>query len=310
MPELPEAESIARELHRRVAGRRIAAIVHVRADIVRTGPDLVPALAGRQVRSVGRRAKRVLLELEPAARVVFQLGMSGRITVEPREVTPAPHTHLRLSFQNWDHELRFRDPRRFGGVWVFHGGDGSANHRPATPNMRRRSPRDTPMRALGPVGLEPLEMTLRQFEGAMDRNRQIKALLMDQSAIAGLGNIYCDESLHAAGIHPLTPARALDAKQRAALFEAIGSTLRRAIRHNGSTLVDYRTPDGKPGGFQRLHCVYQRDDLPCKRCRTPIVRLRVAGRSTFICPHCQPETAGGVARGIPRVTGRRTAASK
>ncbi len=287
MPELPEAETIARELHRRIAGLRVEEVVADREDIVRTGAASLRALHGRRVASVGRQAKRVVVRLEPDAELVFQLGMTGRITVNPIEQASESHTHLRIRFQHQVDELRFRDPRRFGGVWVF---DRTALDEPDGVRSVLAANRNGKTRTLGPIGLEPLDMTRKRFGLALARNRQIKALLMDQAVIAGLGNIYCDESLHAAGVHPLTPSDALDRFAQARLFRAIRSTLRRAIRHNGSTLMDYRTPGGEPGDFQRLHRVYQRDGEPCRTCRTLILRFKIAGRSTFVCPKCQPET--------------------
>lgn len=287
MPELPEAETIARELHRRVSGRCIVNAVVERADIIRTGRDSVGILLGRSITSVGRQAKRVVIQLEPNAELVFQLGMTGRLTVEPSEQEIEKHTHFRLRFQDRSDELRFRDPRRFGGVWIF---DRNVVNSECGRRDKAHATGRASTRTLGPIGLEPLDMTRRQFHQALARNRQIKALLMDQTAIAGLGNIYCDESLHAAGIHPLTPSNALDALAQTRLYKAIRSTLRRAIRHNGSTLMDYRTPGGEHGAFQRLHRVYQRDGRPCRTCRTLILRLKIAGRSTFVCPQCQPES--------------------
>jgi formamidopyrimidine-DNA glycosylase len=123
----------------------------------------------------------------------------------------------------------------------------------------------------------------------MERPRQIKAMLMDQRTIAGLGNIYCDEALHAAGVHPLRRACDVEMDQRNRLLRSIKDVLRRAIRHKGTTLMDYRSIDGQSGSFQRYHKVYQREGKPCRACGTMIERLLAAGRSTFICPRCQPE---------------------
>ncbi len=299
MPELPEAETIARQLQRQLAGRAFGRVRLTRKDIVHGDPTpLGTLLGGRGIRRVRRRAKRVILELVGGVDLVFRLGMTGRMVVCADGEPVEKHTHLRIGIDassrgnlnssgrlqqppplprgdqggssNCSKELRFIDPRRFGGVWCLTGGRKSIG------------------KPLGEVGLEPLEMKPAAFRAAMNRRRQIKALLMDQTVIAGLGNIYCDESLHAAGIHPLTRADALDPKRANRLWRAIRATLRKAIRFNGSTLMDYRDADGREGSFQKLHRVYQRHGQPCRTCRTPIRRILAAGRSTFFCPRCQP----------------------
>lgn len=270
MPELPEAETIARQLQQELSGRTLGAVHVARTDIVHGDPTpLGELLPDRMVVRVHRRAKQVVLELAPPVQLVFRLGMTGRLTVVRADAAAEPHTHFRAAVPEIGCELRFRDPRRFGGIWVLREGS------------------DYVGRRLGEVGVEPLDATLRQFRKVLSRGRQIKALLMDQTAIAGLGNIYCDESLHAAGIHPLTRADTLTPDRATRLLQAVKSVLRRAIRFNGSTLRDYRDADGREGSFQRLHCVYQREGEPCKTCKTPIRRIIAAGRSTFFCPKCQ-----------------------
>jgi formamidopyrimidine-DNA glycosylase len=195
--------------------------------------------------------------------------MSGRLMLVASDRPIEPHTHLRIEVPAINHDLRFRDPRRFGGIWCF---AGSKTH------VGKR---------LGELGVEPLETNAATFRKILHRKRQIKALLMDQRIIAGLGNIYCDEALHAAGIHPLTPANTLEAARAGRLLRAIKSTLRRAIRHKGSTLADYRQADGEAGSFQKYHRVYRREGKTCQRCGTMITRIRAAGRSTYLCPRCQ-----------------------
>lgn len=274
MPELPEVETIARELDERVTGRTLGEVAALRDDILH-GDDVSPkrVLPGRTIDRVWRRAKRVMIDLRGGGHLVFHLGMSGRLTIEPRANPPLPHTHFRVSLRGTHDEIRFCDPRRFGGVWII-GAEGGAPQRG---------------RALGPLGLEPLSEPIAALRRTLDRERQIKALLLDQTVIAGLGNIYCDEALHAARIHPLARSSQLKDDEARGLIREIRAVLRRAIRFRGSTLVDYRTPGGAPGSFQRRHKVYGREGEPCRTCAARIVRTIVAGRSSFWCPSCQPE---------------------
>lgn len=320
MPELPEVETIARQLHAALAGRVLERVIHVRTDMVRDATTPIEQLlAGARIQQVTRRAKRVVFDLASAigssgdqsgaagerkssGSLVIHLGMSGRLTICAAEAPIDRHTHLRVVIDGGREELRFVDPRRFGGIWVLSvvdcrltikgDDDAQVNSSAKTgPRSSASSPRNGPAsrkrRTLGPLGPEPLELTSRKFGELLARKRQIKALLMDQSAIAGLGNIYCDESLHAAGIHPLTLANMLTPDQVGRLLRAIKSVLRRAIRFAGSTLVDYRSANGEPGSFQRYHRVYNRAGKPCRRCGTAIERLVIAGRSSCFCPQCQ-----------------------
>ncbi|NOS99407.1 MAG: bifunctional DNA-formamidopyrimidine glycosylase/DNA-(apurinic or apyrimidinic site) lyase [Phycisphaerales bacterium] len=287
MPELPEAETIARELATALTGRVLNRPIVVRADVVHGDVRLVTTYdtpsrrdltigrprndgAPGRVIDVGRRGKRVIVQMEHGARITFALGMTGSVTIEEAGAECAAHTHLRIPIGDGEREVRFCDPRRFGGVWISNGRE---------PDTGRR---------LRPLGPEPLDVTASEFRRIMRRRRQVKALLMDQQALAGMGNIYCDESLHRAGIHPRTPASELTDGRVAALRRAIRSVLRSAIRFNGSTIMDYRTPGGREGSFQLRHRVYQREGLPCRTCRTPIERITAAGRSTHFCPRCQP----------------------
>lgn len=322
MPELPEVETIARQLHAALAGRVLERVIHVRADMVReaTAP-IEQLLAGSRIQRVTRRAKRVVFDLASAGgpsgvqsgaagewntggSLVIHLGMSGRLLMCSRDAVVEKHTHLRVVLDGGREELRFVDPRRFGGIWVLsivhcrlaiEGADDAQVNSRATTSPRstasssRIGPASTPTkrRALGPLGPEPLELSARKFGELLARKRQIKALLMDQTAIAGLGNIYCDESLYAAGIHPLALANTLTPDQVARLLRAIKSVLRRAIRFAGSTLMDYRSANGEPGSFQRYHRVYNRAGKRCRRCGTAIERLMVAGRTSCFCPQCQ-----------------------
>jgi formamidopyrimidine-DNA glycosylase len=190
--------------------------------------------------------------------------MSGRLSIQVSGIQPRPHTHLILEIGG--RELHFVDPRRFGGVFWL-GADQSA---------------DT---GLGP---EPLEMRAAQLARALAGTRRaIKTALMDQKLIAGLGNIYVDEALFSSGIHPQTPANEIPREKITRLNRSIKQVLRRALRHRGSTLRDYRDANGQAGNFQKIHQVYDRAGEPCVICGTPIKRIVLGGRSTHFCPKCQ-----------------------
>lgn len=277
MPELPEVQTVVDSLARLLSsgavpagGAGIAArldrVAHLRQDMVSPGGfDLAAAVRGRQVASVTRRGKRVVFELDDGGRFFVHLGMTGRLTVEPASAPLRPHTHLILSLAD-GRQVRFVDPRRFGRiVWLgAAAGDDAMGPEPLT---------------LRPARLHRLLQATR---------RAVKTALLDQRVIAGIGNIYADEALFAAGIHPLRPACGLSAVETRRLAVAIKRVLRRAIRHRGSSLRDYVDGEGKPGGFQLLHRVYARGGQKCSTCKAEIQRLVVGGRSTCFCPACQP----------------------
>lgn len=267
MPELPEVQTVVNSLRPALLNRRIVAIDLRRRDIVDpANVDLPALLIGRTVRDIHRRGKRIVFTLENSQRFYIHLGMSGRLTIESDGSEILTHTHLQMRFDN-DKLLRFRDARRFGGVWWLGNG-----------------PDDD-----GTMGPEPLELRSAELAPLLARTtRAIKSALLDQTLIAGLGNIYVDESLFAAGIHPLTRANRLRPEQSAALARAIKTVLRRALNHRGSTLRDYRDANGEEGNFQKLHRVYGRESEPCWKCRTKITRIVIGGRSTHFCPECQP----------------------
>jgi formamidopyrimidine-DNA glycosylase len=276
MPELPEVETVVREIHS-LRGNTISSFDLLRPDILRQGIEHVPQTRGAIVHSIERRAKRIIISLArtgtsaPHLYFIIHLGMSGRLTIEAPNAPQLAHTHAIVRFQKRRDELRFRDPRRFGGLWLF-------NELPTQP-----------VKFLGPLGPDALSITAATLRPVLARSRQVKALLMDQTAIGGLGNIYVDESLHRAGIHPLAIAANLGSEQITRLAKSIRQVLNDALRHNGSTLRDYRRTDGTEGGFQDLHRVYQRTGEPCPVCKTPIKRISAAGRSTHFCPKCQPK---------------------
>jgi len=269
MPELPEVETIVRQLRRALVGAVVASVRVARPDYVRRGRrTLQRRLPGRCLNGVERVGKRVVFSFRPAAELVIHLGMSGRAQLEPRGSPLRRHTHVRVRFAGSAADLRICDPRRFGGVW-FHAGANGATA------------------GLTPTGPDALSIRVPALRRLCRRRRQIKALLLDQRMIAGLGNIYCDEALFVAGIHPTTRASDVGDARIRRLACGTRKTLRAAIDAGGSTLRDYADATGAAGTFQERHRVYGRSERPCLRCGTPIRTIQVASRTTHFCPRCQ-----------------------
>jgi formamidopyrimidine-DNA glycosylase len=270
MPELPEVETIVRDLDRLVSGRMIREVVVHHADlIVGEGAEAFAAgLRGAWVQRVARRAKNILLELEGQTLVV-NLGMTGRLVVV-RPADPEP-THPGVRFLLDDgREMLYHDVRRFG-------------------RLQRFSPAAWRARAAA-LGIEPLspEFTPDALLELARRSRvAIKTWLMDQRRVVGVGNIYASEALFRASIDPRRPAHSLTTPEAESLCGAIREVLTEAIDFRGTTLLDYRDAQGESGGFATRLRVYDRAGLPCRRCASPIVRLVQGGRSTFFCPACQ-----------------------
>jgi formamidopyrimidine-DNA glycosylase len=283
MPELPEVETIARGVNERVRGDRI---VHAWFDGHRE-PFKTPAakqakgLEGRVLLSVHRTGKHVVCELgsgarqrkenapppaPPNAQWIVHLGMTGRLLVTTPEAPVAAHTHARLGLAS-GRELRFVDPRRFGRLEF------------------RDLGRDQPFTA---SGADPLTIAQEPFAALFrDRRLSIKAALLNQTLLSGVGNIYADESLFHAGIRPRRSAGRLTKSELERLRLALRQVLEHAIRLGGSSVSDYVDADGVRGFFQLEHCVYLRTGLPCRRCQTAIRRILLAGRGTHFCPSCQ-----------------------
>lgn len=272
MPELPEVETIARGLDPVLRGRRVTGVWGSGLPLHLNRPVDLGALeavaVGRTIERVGRRGKYLLIEVGGEGDgVVVHLGMTGRLRVQPARAARAPHTHVVLALQGGD-ELRFVDARRFG--WVAAG-------RPlaAVPALA----------ALGPDPLAQLDAP--QLAAALSASRApLKAFLLDQRRLAGLGNIYVAEALFRAGLHPALPARRA-VRRAPELLQAIRAALEGGIARRGTTLRDYVDADGQRGDNAAALLVYGRDGQPCPRCGA-VVRRRVdAGRSTFFCPKCQ-----------------------
>lgn len=281
MPELPEVETVVRGLQVLLPGRRIAGIRLGKTDFIDDPARLEQILPGSRILDVRRHGKFLVLLLEkpaprharsepPADRFHFivHLGMTGQFVVLPTSLPAALHTHVWISLDN-DRELRYVDSRRFGRMLVL-------------PEAHSDS-------VLGPLGMDPLEVSAQEFERRLAAKRaRIKAVLLDQRVFRGMGNIYTDESLWRARIHPARLAFALKGEQVARLYRAMQQILREAIRLGGSSISDYVNAEGQPGEFQIRHRVYQREGKKCSRCRAPIRRIMVAGRSSYFCPTCQP----------------------
>lgn len=276
MPELPEVETIARGLAAALVGATVGDVVHAREDYVRSdGSDPRTLLHHRTVLAVDRHGKRLTIRLTGDVFVLVHLGMSGQLLVCDASLPRETHTHLVLRFSGRPDELRLRDPRRFGGVYVSTGPVDAVAH----PGRNGARP--------VPLGPDALSLGWPAFRDLLARPRQIKALLLDQHRVAGLGNIYVDEALWASGVHPLRSAASLGDVATRRLHRALRRILTRAIRDGGSTLRDYRNSAGGAGRFQVRHRVYGREGLPCPRCGARIVRRPMAGRSTHYCPKCQ-----------------------
>ena len=269
MPELPEVETTVRGLAQRLQGRRIARVQQNRPDLRRPFPhDLAQAMTGAVVTGLGRRAKYGLIHTDRGRTMVFHLGMSGRWRIDPD--TPSPHDHLVLTTD--DHILALNDARRFGSVDLVD--TGALDAWP-------------PFAALGP---EPMEGTLTAAHLARalaTRKGPIKALLLDQSLIAGLGNIYVCEALFRACVAPTRPGASLNGPALKRLTHCIIDVIAEAIEAGGSTIRDYAQPNGELGYFAACWQVYGREGQPCGTCGAPIARLIQGGRSTFWCPKCQ-----------------------
>lgn len=277
MPELPEVQTVVNRLDPALAGVRIAKVRLRRRDIVKHGAaTFTRRLRGRTVRGVSRHGKRIIWELDSGESLNIHLGMTGTLVLSPAGAEVAPHTHLRISLAGRSEEVRFRDPRRFGGVWLSSAAASGSTGRFSIP--------------LGP---DALSLKLPEFRKIARCHRQIKPLLLDQRVIAGLGNIYTDEALHRARVHPRTKASDLRDGEVAALLKSIRAVLRAAIAAGGSSISDYRNADGEEGWFQLKHAVYGREGMACRRCRAKIRRAAVGSRSSHFCPRCQPTRRSG-----------------
>jgi formamidopyrimidine-DNA glycosylase len=272
MPELPEVETIARGLAPLVVGKRIADARVFYPPVVGGKPARFrERVVGRVVAGVRRRGKLLIIDLDDGTHLAIHLRMTGRVTVEPNGTVSDRHTHVVLVLDGGV-ELVFNDQRKFGRFMAL-----SAKELASWPFFA----------GLGP---EPLEIGAEEFVGLLaGRSGRIKALLLDQGTLAGVGNIYADECLFRAGIHPAASARSLGRVRLVKLHRHLQEVLEEGLREGGSSFRDYVDALGQRGGFQKRFAVYSRKGLACVGCGCVLESAKVAGRTSTFCPACQPE---------------------
>lgn len=293
MPELPEVETVARGLRQAILGSRILSVTLGKTDFIDDPVALEEHLPGRQIETVERYGKFMLLRLSDAnttnrvplngdalpAWLLVHLGMTGQLAPSPAAQPREKHTHMCLLLDD-GRELRYTDARRFGRIAYL------------TETLLADE--------LVGFGADPLEVSDEEFVGRIrSRRARVKVLLLDQSVLRGVGNIYADESLWRAKIHPARLGASLSEKQIGTLHRVLREVLEKAILMRGSSISDFLDATGKPGEYQRHHRAYGREGKACFRCRTPIRRTIVAGRSSYFCPKCQPVPRGFSALPLP-----------
>jgi formamidopyrimidine-DNA glycosylase len=272
VPELPEVETVVRELRPRLVGHCFTHVQVGRLPLRRQwSPVWETALGGRSVKEIRRRGKWIVLRLDNGLHLVIHLGMTGQLTVVPAMELPQPHTHMILHLNGGEHQLRFRDIRRFGSATLFESREQLEEFFEAT--------------GLGP---EPFDLDRTYWRSRLrGTKRNLKAVLLDQRVAAGVGNIYADESLFEARLHPALLARELSPAAAERLRQAVITVLKRAIDKRGSSIRNYVGGSGLRGSYQDEFRVYGRTGEPCVHCGRAIACIRLAGRATHFCPRCQ-----------------------
>lgn len=297
MPELPEVETVARGLQQSIAGRHILSVSLGKTDFIDDPAALEQHLPGRKIERVERYGKFMLLRLSAAAAAIGEqeagallvhLGMTGNLSPSAAAQPYEKHTHARFLLDD-GRELRYTDARRFGRLAYLE--------------------KESLAAELERYGAEPLRISAREFAARIRQRRaRIKALLLDQSVLRGVGNIYADESLWRAKIHPAKLGAQFTAAEAEALRKALQKILQSAIAMRGSSISDFLDADGRPGEYQRHHRVYGREGRKCYRCTTLVRRIIVAGRSSYFCPACQrtPRRSAGLKRKTKRKPQKKT----
>lgn len=270
MPELPEVETIVRDLARLLPGAKIQRVEVLRPDLIQddTPDGFAARIRGKKIRGVARRAKNIVMDLG-AERLLVNLGMTGRLLVARADDEEPTHLGVRLSLDG-GRELRYHDVRRFGRLWTLTEAEWRAWD--------------------GELGVEPLSdaFSAAWLAEAAGRSRvAIKTWLMDQARVVGVGNIYASEALFRARVDPRRAANKVGADELARVRDAVREVLQESIDHRGTTFLDYRDARGEEGAFASRLKVYDREGQPCPRCGTPVERVVQGGRSTFFCPSCQ-----------------------
>jgi len=273
MPELPEVETIARELRRAVGGKRIAAVRLSGLSLRRPIPRELPVqLRGRTIKRVHRRGKYIIVEMNSGLFWLIHLGMSGRILFFSRRTPGTDHTHATFRFSDGS-ELHYKDPRRFGLLVTYE---------VARPNQ---------IPEISNLGKDPMSSTFNRswlYPRLQVSRQALKTFLLNQRKIAGIGNIYACESLFHASLHPERRCHSIGLLETGRLVRSIRTVLKSAIRHRGTSISDFQDVRGRSGGHQKHLYVYQREGEGCRRCGALVIRLHQSCRSTFLCPGCQP----------------------
>lgn len=276
MPELPEVETVVRGLRASLPGHAFTAVHFAKTDFVEDPETIAERLPESRITDVARLGKFIRLGLIPHGKatqdshinLIIHLGMTGQLTLAHASDNVPPHTHCFFHLDD-GRELRYTDIRRFGRMLLV--------------------PESALGEFQGRMGKEPLEISAEEFCNSLgSRRARVKALLLDQSVLRGIGNIYADESLFRARLHPARIARGLAKNRLLALHHSVREVLAEAIQFRGSSVSDYVDAEGRRGEFQFQHRVYQREGMPCLVCKAKIRRVIVAGRSSHFCPRCQP----------------------
>lgn len=266
MPELPEVETIKRELEKAVLGKKIVEVKISNPRVIKEPKkreDFLKGLKNAAIKSIVRKGKLLILELSSGKSLTIHLKMTGQL------IYPADSRQSRVSFKLSDNKwLDFNDRRLLGELRLVNDW--------------------TSLRFVKELGVEPFDLDAEKFKQMLvGKNTRIKPLLMDQAFIAGVGNLYAAEALFRAGIHPRRRASDLTEAEKEALFKEINSVLKEAIKYKGSSVDQYVQLSGKAGDYARHHKVYGREGQPCFVCKTPIKRISLGGRGTYFCPACQ-----------------------